>query len=190
MNDEHDPEHHHAHGWREALEAMRAETRHYYLDHFDWRGHPPPPGFDGPRYFPPDERWRLDASLDTGARATGEAVTLTTSTGQQRRMTVAGQLVFEVDGGEQRLTAYRSRTDEGSYLFVPFRDATSGGETYGAGRYIDLPDEGDDAEYELDFNLAYNPTCVFSPAYDCPYPPPGNRLDIPVRAGERLPTDA
>jgi uncharacterized protein len=183
-----DHEHHHTFSWRDELEALREDARHYYLHQFDWRGHQPPPGFDGPRYFALDEGWRLNARLDTDTPNAGDPITLTTSTGQQRQMTVAGQLVFEVDGREQRLTAYRTHSHAGhDSLFVPFRDATSGNETYGAGRYLDLPVEEDDADYELDFNLAYNPTCVFSPAYDCPFPPPGNRLDIPVRAGERLP---
>ena len=103
-------------------------------------------------------------------------------------MTVAGQLVFAgADGSEQRLTAYRTHSHgEDEMLFLPFRDATSGTETYGAGRYLDLPYSGGD-EYELDFNYAYNPSCAFSPAYDCPFPPPGNKLSLPVRAGEMVP---
>ena len=71
---------------------------------------------------------------------------------------------------------------------MPFRDATSGVETYGAGRYVEVPYEPDEDPLELDFNYAYNPSCVFSPAYDCPYPPPGNRLSVAVKAGEALPS--
>ena len=74
---------------------------------------------------------------------------------------------------------------------MPFRDATSGHETYGAGRYVEVPfDAGaPDDPLELDFNYAYNPSCVFSAAYDCPFPPPRTSCQIPVRAGERLPYD-
>ena len=73
-------------------------------------------------------------------------------------------------------------------MFVPFRDATSGKETYGAGRYLDIPrhDDSDDA-YMLDFNLAYNPSCAYSPRWNCPYPPPQNNLNIAVEAGEKVP---
>lgn len=190
---DHDRAHGHSHtfGWRAELEQMRHEARHFFLHQFDWRGQQPPEGFEGPRYYEPDEKWRLAARLDTDVGGVGDQVTLPTSTGQLRQMSVAGELVFEVDLAEHRLTAYRTHAHDGfDTLFVPFRDATSGSETYGAGRYVDLPanDEGD-ADYELDFNLAYNPTCVYSAAYDCPIPPPGNRLSVPVRAGEMMPVD-
>jgi uncharacterized protein (DUF1684 family) len=79
-------------------------------------------------------------------------------------------------------------------LFVPFRDATSGAETYGAGRYlIDTvkgADQGGDwsaDELMLDFNLAYQPSCAYDPKWNCPLAPPESRLILPVRAGERLP---
>jgi uncharacterized protein len=186
-----DHEHVSAYDWRAELEAYRDEARHYYQHGFDWRGHEPPPGFDGPRWFAPDPAWRVEARLDRSAPGAGDQVTLTTSTGLQREMAIAGQLVFEADGGEKRLTAYVSHGADGQHtLFVPFRDATSGNESYGAGRYLEaayLDDEHGADAIELDFNYAYNPSCVYSPAYDCPYPPPGNRLDVPVRAGERMP---
>jgi uncharacterized protein len=73
-------------------------------------------------------------------------------------------------------------------LFVPFRDTTSGVETYGSGRYVDVPFEDADELVELDFNFAYNPSCAFSPAYDCPFPPPANRLSVAITAGEKLPS--
>jgi uncharacterized protein len=185
----HEHEHAHDHSWREQLESLRHEARHYYLHGFDWRGHQPPDGFDGPRYFAPAQEWRVAARLDRDVDGVGDQVTLPTSTGQLRQMSVAGQLVFEADGREQRLTAFRTHTHHGepATLFVPFRDATSGSETYGAGRYVDVPHADDEEVVELDFNYAYNPTCVYSPAYDCPMPPPGNKLDVAVRAGEAMP---
>ncbi len=76
--------------------------------------------------------------------------------------------------------------DEGpTRLFVPFRDLTSGNETYGGGRYLDL-DRTSTGLYDLDFNRAYHPYCVYNPEYDCPVPPADNRLAFAVRAGERL----
>jgi uncharacterized protein len=82
------------------------------------------------------------------------------------------------------LTAY------GGGLFVPFADATSGGETYGAGRYLlDTVKGADlgmaDGRLVLDFNLAYNPSCSYDPRWTCPLAPPPNRLAIPVPMGER-----
>jgi uncharacterized protein (DUF1684 family) len=84
------------------------------------------------------------------------------------------------------LTAY------GGGLFVPFRDATSGAETYGGGRYlldtVKGPDLGMDGDrLVLDFNFAYNPSCSYDPRWVCPLSPPANRLPLAVRAGERLP---
>lgn len=190
MTDAHDHGHDHDHGYREALAEMRKEAAHFYADHFDWRGHEPPADFAGPRFFPPSEDWRLDAWLDKDAPGTGDEVKLPTSTGKLRDMTVAGQLVFDAGGRENRLTAYSSKSaEEEGWLFIPFRDATSGTETYGAGRYLDVAPE-EQGTYEMDFNVAYNPSCAYSPAYDCPFPPPGNRLDIPVRAGEMVPFEA
>jgi uncharacterized protein (DUF1684 family) len=103
-------------------------------------------------------------------------------------MEVAGDLVFSVEGYEHRLRSFVTHSDEGyDVLFVPFRDATSGNETYGAGRYVEAPLERDADDVELDFNFAYNPSCVFSAAYDCPFPPPMNRLSVAIRAGEKMP---
>jgi len=187
-HDEH--EHHHTFDWEGELLAMRDAAAHYYEHQFDWRGHEPPPGYAGPRYFPPAPDWRLPARLDEETPAAGQQVQIATSTGQLRDMQIAGDLVFEAEGGEHRLTSFHSHGSDGSHvLFVPFRDATSGMETYGAGRYVEVPFESDDDLLELDFNFAYNPSCVYSPAYDCPFPPPQNRLTIPVRAGEMMPYD-
>lgn len=81
----------------------------------------------------------------------------------------------------------------GGGVFLPFADATSGRETYGAGRYLldtikgaDLG-SASDGRTVLDFNFAYNPSCAYSPRYVCPLAPPANRLPTPVRAGERVP---
>ena len=187
---DHDHEHHHALSWRDELEQLREAARHYYEHQFDWRGHEPPPGYAGPRWFPPAEEWRLAARLERDVPGVGDHVELATSTGQLRHMTIAGQLVFDAEGAERRLTAFVTHDAEGyETLFVPFRDATSGAETYGAGRYLDIPYEPNEESIELDFNYAYHPTCVYSPAYDCPFPPPANRLATAVRAGERMPYD-
>jgi uncharacterized protein (DUF1684 family) len=188
MSHEHEHEHTFKYDWRTELEALRESARHFYQHQFDWRGHEPPADFTGPRYFEPDEDWRLAAHLDRTVAGTGDPVTLATSTGQLREMKIAGQLVFKTGDAERRLSAFITNDAEGyEVLFVPFRDATSGLETYGAGRYVEAPFDKESDEVELDFNFAYNPSCAYSPSYDCPYPPPGNRLDVPVRAGEMLP---
>jgi len=185
-NGEH--EHVHTYDWRAELEGMRQGATHFYLNEFDWKGHGPPPGFAGPRYFPPAPEWRQLGVLDGQSEGAGSQVTLATSTGQLRQMVVAGEVVVTFEAIEYRPTGFLT-TDGAGYqvIFLPFRDETSGKETYGAGRYVEIPYEQGETEIEVDFNLAYNPSCAFSPAYDCPFPPPGNRLAIAIRAGEMLP---
>ena len=72
--------------------------------------------------------------------------------------------------------------------FLPFRDATSGNETYGACRYLDL-EPAPDGSVTVDFNYAYAPFCAYNDAYSCALPPQENWLEVPVRAGERNPTE-
>jgi len=101
-----------------------------------------------------------------------------------------GRVAFEVDGAAADLTLYRL-DQYGDGVFLPFRDATNGGETYGGGRYLldtvkgaDLG--GSEDTIVLDFNFAYHPSCVHDPRWSCPLAPPANRLEVPIRAGERL----
>jgi len=96
-----------------------------------------------------------------------------------------GTLAFTLRGEPLTLGAFVEADDaELRRLFVPFGDLTNGTETYPGGRYLDL-DRTATGIYDLDFNRAYHPFCFFNPKYDCPYPPPENRLKTPVRAGER-----
>jgi len=98
---------------------------------------------------------------------------------------------FELDGTPLELELYWL-AGYGGGLFVPFRDATSGTETYGGGRYlldtVKGPDLGMDGDrLVLDFNFAYNPSCSYDPRWVCPLSPPANRLPIAIRGGERMP---
>jgi uncharacterized protein (DUF1684 family) len=101
-----------------------------------------------------------------------------------------GWVSLTVEGTTVRLAVYWLNEYAGG-VFIPFRDATSGGESYGGGRYLwdsgkgaDLGSEGD--ELVIDFNYAYHPSCVYDPAWSCPLAPPENWLTVPIRAGERL----
>jgi uncharacterized protein (DUF1684 family) len=104
-----------------------------------------------------------------------------------------GHLSFELYGQNLSLAAFWIEGYAGG-VFVPFRDATSGKETYGAGRYLldtiksaDLGSNAVSNTVTLDFNYAYHPSCTYDPVWVCPLAPPDSRLPIPVRAGERLP---
>jgi uncharacterized protein (DUF1684 family) len=149
----------------------------------------PVPPADRPKllplaYFAVDEGYHVPAKL---APAPGEvALEMPTSTGQRRKMRRAGQLRFSVKGQPLTLTAFVEEGDQVMQrLFVPFADPTNGTETYIGGRYLDL-DRTTTGLYDLDFNRAYHPYCVYNSQYDCPYPPRENRVTTPIRSGERL----
>jgi uncharacterized protein len=137
-------------------------------------------------YFPIDVDSRVPAVLEPAAERI--VIEMPTSTGKVRQMRVVGVLKFTYGNQQLRLTALTD-ADAGSRprLFVPFVDLTSGAETYSGGRYMDL-DPTATGLYEIDFNVAYHPFCYYDSRYDCPYPPPSNRLKVPVRAGERMKT--
>jgi uncharacterized protein (DUF1684 family) len=135
-------------------------------------------------YYPIDEAYRVPASLHVAQ--SDEIIQLSTSTGKPRRMRRIGTLAFTLKGQSLTLTAFADLDDtQLRRLFVPFGDLTSGTETYHGGRYLDL-DRTASRVYDLDFNRAYNPFCVFDSRYECPIPPRENRLKIPVRAGEKM----
>ena len=138
-------------------------------------------------YFDIDQEYRVPAALSVEP---GTAVLeLPTSTGQRRKMRRIGTLRFTLKGQPFTLSAFvDATTNDASSLFVPFGDLTNGTETYPGGRYLDL-ERTPTGIYDLDFNRAYHPFCVFNSAYDCPYPPRENRLPVPIRAGERLAPD-
>ena len=135
-------------------------------------------------YYPIDEQYRVPAALRV-ARG-DEVIEMSTSTGKPRRMRRIGTLAFTLKGQPLTLTAFAEADDTAlRRLFVPFGDLTSGMDTYQGGRYLDLDLKGSGV-YELDFNRAYHPYCVFNPEYECPVPPRENRLKVPILAGERM----
>ena len=139
-------------------------------------------GFAGLKYFPPDQDYRMIVKLVPYPNP--EVVTMATSKGTQQKFHRVGYFQFEINKRKARLQAYRSAEREDEHLFVPFRDRTSGRESYGAGRYIDL-DLSEDDSYLLDFNVAYNPYCAYNEGYVCPFPPKENSIDVEIRAGEK-----
>ena len=110
-----------------------------------------------------------------------------TSTGTKRDMRRVGSLEFTLKATPLKLTVFVEVADP-KHLFIAFNDLTSGTETYPAGRYLDLQPNGTNI-YEVDFNRAYNPYCYYNLSYECPYPPPENRLKVPIRAGEKIRLD-
>jgi hypothetical protein len=135
--------------------------------------------FSGLRYFPPNPALDLVLTLDEFQPKT--EVEMQTTTGDVRLYERFGRVSFEVDGRKVELTVFRAGED----LFLPFVDALAGKETYGAGRYLE-PERMPDGRLHIDFNLAYNPYCAYSPHWSCPITPAENRIAVPIRAGEMI----
>lgn len=143
--------------------------------------------FAGVPYFPYDPALRIFAEIEAAEPRSYEIGTSGEST---MAFTRVGRVAVRLDGDEFALELYWLDAYGGG-LFVPFADATSGKETYGAGRYLVDTVKGADLGVEdgrlvLDFNFAYHPSCAHDPGWVCPLAPPANRLPVAVRAGERL----
>jgi uncharacterized protein (DUF1684 family) len=192
-HDEHEHHHHeHEHDsepvdYADAVEAFRRDKDEF----FKTGARSPVPVdqraiFEGIPYFPIDEDLRFeDLTLQPYVGDEPSRFEIPTSDGRLRPAHRAGTFHFDIGGEARSLTAYVLNDGDPAYLFVPFLDATSGTETYGAGRYLDLEPE-DDGSYALDFNLAYHPSCVWDVIYSCPLTPAENRLPDRIEAGERL----
>ncbi len=171
--------------WKQQLQTQRQRKEEYFAEseHSPLAPHERA-DFDGLSHYPPDEDYRFRVRLHEHEEK--ERVTVATSTDGEQEYLRWGEFRVEIDGEAVVVQAYKSDPDE-DRLWVPFRDATSGDETYGAGRYIDL--EADEHRspdgWLLDFNQAYNPTCAYSDRYECPLPPGENWLEVPIEAGEK-----
>jgi uncharacterized protein (DUF1684 family) len=140
--------------------------------------------FKGLSYFPINLSYRYTVRLTPNPKP--DTIVILSTRGNKRRAVRAGWFEFVMDGRKMRLQATRllePGVGEKDYS-VFFRDATSGKETYGMGRYVDV-EPRPDGSFLLDFNRAYNPACAISNYYNCPIPPKENTLSVAVRAGER-----
>jgi uncharacterized protein (DUF1684 family) len=170
----------------EELAAARTDKDAYFLEDPD---SPVPPDERDALlplpYYPIDPGYAVPAALNLADER--PVFEMPTSTGATRRMQLVGVLEFSLLGAPRSLGAF---VPEGTQLitslFVPFADLTTGDGTYSAGRYLDL-DTTTTGYYTIDFNQAYNPYCAYNESYECPYPPPPNRLNASVLAGEQAP---
>ena len=143
--------------------------------------------FEGHRFFNIDLNYRVIAKVVLIENP--DTIVMPTSAGTEKKYLRYAKLEFNIEGREATLIAYQS-TKEGfqNYLFVPFRDATTGKDSYGGGRYIDL-DLPESEEVVLNFNLAYNPYCAYTTGWFCPLPPVENTLEIAINAGLKVPLE-
>ena len=175
--------------WADQLRAKRREKDRFFAENPQ---SPVPPEtraeFDGLDYFDPDPEFRVRAAVTTVDGE--EPVEMEMANADPVRYLRAVRFAFDVDGEEQTLVGYRRATEDDGSLFVPFRDKTTGQQSYGGGRYMELqPSESltDGAVVTIDFNLAYTPFCAYSDVFACPLPPEENWLGVAVTAGERTP---
>ncbi|RFC53830.1 DUF1684 domain-containing protein [Brumimicrobium aurantiacum] len=140
-------------------------------------------------YFPIDKSWVITAQFK---KKKSRPFKMPTTSSRKVKYQRIGILIFEIDGKEQNLEVYKNLTLKGEkykdYVFIPFKDANVPEETYGGGRYLDLNMTGDEETIAVDFNLAYNPYCVYSYRYSCPLTPEVNHLEVKINAGVKNPT--
>ncbi|WP_187266037.1 DUF1684 domain-containing protein [Alkalisalibacterium limincola] len=136
-------------------------------------------GFVGLEYFPAEPGWRIEA--DFHAHAPGRTIPIINVLGDEEATVNPGRIEFERDGERHSLEALEG--PDGTF-FVVYADRTNGRDTYAGGRFLyTAPPE--DGRVVIDFNRGYNPPCAFSAYTTCPLPPPENRLDLVIDAGER-----
>jgi len=155
-------------------------------DHFMEHEHDSPltdeqtQSFQGLSYYDEDPTLRFEIDLERYEAE--EVIEMQTSTGDVASYLRWGKVSFGVDGEPAQLTVYKATAESG--YFLPFADGTSGDETYGSGRYLDLHELAD-GRLLVDFNYAYNPYCAYNERWSCPLTPFQNRLRVPIRAGEK-----
>ncbi|ADD05492.1 DUF1684 family protein [Natrialba magadii ATCC 43099] len=181
--------------WRVELEEKRAEKNEFFASHPQ---SPVPPeerdAFEALEYFDPDPDYRVTATAEV--HDDPEVVLMDTTTGREMRYLRVATLEFDLERTDEELedvstslAAYQLESPNQEPYFIPFRDKTTGQQTYEGGRYMELAADRDletGDELVVDFNLAYTPFCAFSETYDCPLPPKENWLDVTIPAGERF----
>ena len=181
--------------WREDLEAKRAEKDDFFADHPQ---SPIPPeereDFSGLDYFEPDSDYRVTATVTS--HDDPAVVLMDTTAGREMRYLRTATLEFDLvrddddlEDGTFELAAYQLESPDEEPYFVPFRDKTTGQQTYDGGRYMELAADRDletGDEIVIDFNLAYTPFCAYSETFDCPLPPEENWLEVTIPAGEQF----
>lgn len=174
--------------WKKHIEMERQDKNRFFI--LDPRS-PIPRGErrsllgKGLSYYPPDPDLVFELFLNEHDEK--KKIKVETTKGGVQEFIRWGEFRFNIDDKQHVIQAYKSNFED-ERLWIPFRDETSGKETYGAGRYIDLEPEKhftSDGRWILDFNKAYSPWCAYSEEYVCPFIPPENWLEAPIRAGEK-----
>lgn len=138
--------------------------------------------FEALKYYPVKMEYRIKARYNPIEET--ESLTIPTSTGKEEVYRKAGYATFTLGEKKHNLLLLEAEEGGDDALFLAFADETSGDETYGGGRYINVS-KPKGSVVTIDFNLAYNPYCAYNSKFSCPLPPRENILSIPVPAGEK-----
>ncbi len=141
--------------------------------------------YEGLKYFQVNEKFNVKARLEHIEEK--KVMVLGTSDGKEQKYLEHAYAIFNIEGVENKLLILESMEmgPQRGQLFLAFADETSGIETYGAGRYLDVKKVPAATSIELDFNLAYNPYCAYTDSFSCPFPPKENILKVAILAGEK-----
>lgn len=142
--------------------------------------------FEHLNYFEPNEKYRVTAKMEI---ITDEQyVTMWSSDGKKIKFRKYARVAFDINNIACTGILFRqSEIEQSNHLFMPFRDASNGSTTYQSGRYLDVETmDGNTTEVVLDFNLAYNPYCVYNYKYSCPLAPKENKFKVKILAGEKI----
>jgi len=138
--------------------------------------------FSGLEYFPANGAFRVSARFEKYEEV--KEIAISNVIGTSSMLAIHGELTFSIGDATYSLLPFGDPTDE--EFFIIFKDLTNGSSTYGAGRYVRASTSGvDQGQIMLDFNLTYNPPCIFTPYATCPLPPPANYLATRIAAGEK-----
>jgi uncharacterized protein len=141
--------------------------------------------FEGHRFFEIDLNYRVFAKVHI--LHDPDTIVMPTSAGTEKKYLRYAELRFRINGEDCVLIAYeRAKTGSQNYLFLPFRDKTTGTDSYGGGKYLDIEIPSTD-QIVLNFNLAYNPYCAYTTGWFCPLPPDENTLKVRIEAGLKVP---
>ena len=160
-------------------EFRKSKDQFFRYDHHSPLTHEQQHHFEELNYFSENPELRTTVTVDVFPKK--EEVTIQTSTGDVQTYQRYGRFDFTVDDQKATLTIYSSGED----YFLPFVDGLAGKETYDAGRYLDPISLGNN-KFLIDFNYAYNPYCAYNERWSCPITPAENRIQVPIRAGEKI----
>lgn len=166
--------------WQQELNKEYLDPDHSPLSKKDREA------FEGHQFYPIQEKYRVTARFEPTPDS--KPFPLATSKGTSKVYKRIGILHFQLDGEDYTLEAYVQQQrfklpGQPTFVFLPLVDATSGEETYGAGRYMHYEGIPEGTEWVIDFNKLYNPYCAYSDNYECPKVPEANYLPIKVEAG-------